>query len=1051
MATDKRRLRLGLAIGGGVVVAGALLTWFTVLPYVAENKINASLEDVSKRIGREVRISDLRLTGLRSAHIGRLSVSDVGKPEHVGVRLDGVDVALSAIPIGSDFRVQSIDIDDVEIALRMTGTQTNFDDILEKLKKSPGKKQEASGEKQSAKWQHYVTPLPDVRIQNASLNMPAVEIRPDLHLGAVIFNDFELRAADSEAFFAHSADSNVVFSWKKASPKTVGKTGVEIHGFVSALLLESNAPTAYKASVSGMILDGENGFVAVSQPKSEKGAIPLIFRENGAALTFENFTLKLPTTFEVSKVQLTANTDTLLSADAVSARLMVLPPKKVSGVYFKEIELKAPVVHDTLRSDGSSLVNWARATSKSWQNAEASKAKQNSSDKKKKKAKDYFFTQRFFISGGKLVCEDLRSNAFLNFAIDDINVEIGYRSIRKWLDYQIQMHWEDPVVSRIALDGAYLMRGEEQAKGRLTIASLQAGDSLKQYQMNLRSKFQAEEENALKNDNNAPKNESSSKLWEGMGTIPRVAAQWLLPSVRFDNAVLSFDVDYDYRVSDETLALKTSLSTAGIQLQFDALSKEPLDLNGKISANSTLDWKNKNFKFDTFQVSLGENALNFDFDVFQKNRKKRLKSGAVLDENAWAFTFHAQLANMPMQSLFEAIPHALRTELDGLQFQGNLGFSLGVNGFFDDISEVDHRFDLMLSEDFAVVAWPEMRNLTMLNAGFTHHVIDPNALLEHEIVIPPSVYPITIADVPVYEPMQTIDDLRTQYPHWVFFDDINPWLIQLITTTEDGSFFTHKGFSPLQVKAAIARNIARKSFSRGASTISMQLVKNLFFDRTKSVARKFQEVLYTWLMESVVQIPKKRIMELYFNIIEFGPEIYGIDEAAKYYFGKKSQALSLKECAFLMAIVPNPRKGATYRMQTVLPKAIAKTMNFYINEMYRRKCDPVMLSKMHARFEKLHQPVPFEPCCPPQDSLHLMLTSDTMSFYVPNPQDPLQYGYRPDLYAEDGTPLFPVPSQQCGYRGGSIEEMDPVESLDAIFGVLDPLSPVNLNPEMETP
>ena len=198
-------------------------------------------------------------------------------------------------------------------------------------------------------------------------------------------------------------------------------------------------------------------------------------------------------------------------------------------------------------------------------------------------------------------------------------------------------------------------------------------------------------------------------------------------------------------------------------------------------------------------------------------------------------------------------------------------------------------------------------------------------------------------------------------------------------------------------------------------------------------------------MESVVQIPKKRIMELYFNVIEFGPEIYGIEEAAKFYFGKRSRDLSLKECAFLMAIIPNPRKGAVYRLQPTLPKPIAKTMNFYINEMYRRKCDATAIAKMHARYAKRNEPVPFEPCCPPQDSLQLMLESDEMAFYVPDAQDSTKYAWRPDIYDENGTPIVPMKAAKCGYRGGNVEEIDgedfdpasDIEQDGSIFGTFN--------------
>ncbi len=322
--------------------------------------------------------------------------------------------------------------------------------------------------------------------------------------------------------------------------------------------------------------------------------------------------------------------------------------------------------------------------------------------------------------------------------------------------------------------------------------------------------------------------------------------------------------------------------------------------------------------------------------------------------------------------------------------------------------------------------------MNILNNGFKFNVQDPNAVNPHSIAIPPSIYPIFNGDWAIYSPRMTAGEVRSSYPDWVLFDDLNPWLIQLITTTEDGTFFTHEGFSPLQFKAALEKNVNRGAFSRGASTISMQLVKNIFFERNKTISRKFQEIVYTWIMESVMRIPKMRIMEIYFNIIELGPEIYGLENAAKYYFGKRSSDLSLKECAFLMAIIPHPRDGAGYRTSGTPTRWLQSTMNFYINEMYRRKCDQESLARMRDRYAKQGKMMPFEPCCPPKDSLQLMRDSE-LKFYVPDPSDPTKSGYRPDMYSEGGMPLNPVKSTSCGYHGTDFENVEEVESIFEAF------------------
>ena len=127
-------------------------------------------------------------------------------------------------------------------------------------------------------------------------------------------------------------------------------------------------------------------------------------------------------------------------------------------------------------------------------------------------------------------------------------------------------------------------------------------------------------------------------------------------------------------------------------------------------------------------------------------------------------------------------------------------------------------------------------------------------------------------------------------------------------TSEDPSFFSHHGFINEAFKQSILKNIRTKKFSRGASTISMQLVKNVFLTREKTISRKLEEILLVYILENNRIASKERMLEVYFNVIEWGPNVYGIGEAAQFYFQKKPIDLSLKECLFLATIVPKPKK-----------------------------------------------------------------------------------------------------------------------------------------------
>lgn len=139
---------------------------------------------------------------------------------------------------------------------------------------------------------------------------------------------------------------------------------------------------------------------------------------------------------------------------------------------------------------------------------------------------------------------------------------------------------------------------------------------------------------------------------------------------------------------------------------------------------------------------------------------------------------------------------------------------------------------------------------------------------------------------------------------WTELDDISPFMVAAVLTTEDGAFYKHHGFNHNAIRNATAANLKARRFARGASTITMQLAKNLFLSREKTLSRKIEELILTDYLEQAFR--KDDMMELYLNVIEFGPDVYGITRAADYYFGRKPEELSLPECFFLASIMPSP-------------------------------------------------------------------------------------------------------------------------------------------------
>jgi monofunctional biosynthetic peptidoglycan transglycosylase len=141
---------------------------------------------------------------------------------------------------------------------------------------------------------------------------------------------------------------------------------------------------------------------------------------------------------------------------------------------------------------------------------------------------------------------------------------------------------------------------------------------------------------------------------------------------------------------------------------------------------------------------------------------------------------------------------------------------------------------------------------------------------------------------------------------FVPLEEVPPLFIRALLLAEDTNFFGHSGVDLSEVPTALATNWKRGTTARGASTITQQLAKNLFLTREKSLSRKLQELALALLIEST--LTKKRILEIYLNIIEWGPEIHGLRPAALHYFGAEPATLTPKQMAFLVTLIPGPIK-----------------------------------------------------------------------------------------------------------------------------------------------
>lgn len=236
------------------------------------------------------------------------------------------------------------------------------------------------------------------------------------------------------------------------------------------------------------------------------------------------------------------------------------------------------------------------------------------------------------------------------------------------------------------------------------------------------------------------------------------------------------------------------------------------------------------------------------------------------------------------QDFFDALPKGLFQNVEDVKVEGSIAYDLDFSMDLDkpdDLTFVSKIDD----EDLKVLSWGSA-NIDSLNKSFVYDAYNDTVLVKRFVVGP-------------------------ENPNFRRLDQIPYVLKTTVRNTEDPFFYQHNGFEQEAFKLSIATNVKEKKFKRGASTISMQLIKNVFLHRKKTLNRKFEEILLVWLMEASGRVSKDRLFEIYLNVIEWGKNVYGITEAANYYFKKKPEDLTLGESLFLSSIIPRPKTGLT--------------------------------------------------------------------------------------------------------------------------------------------
>ncbi len=239
------------------------------------------------------------------------------------------------------------------------------------------------------------------------------------------------------------------------------------------------------------------------------------------------------------------------------------------------------------------------------------------------------------------------------------------------------------------------------------------------------------------------------------------------------------------------------------------------------------------------------------------------------------FDLQADASHLGLGHLLGSLPEELMPASWAEEIQGTFDFELTFGGPLYRRKE----WDLDWEADFS--------RMLLAQGGLASEVARLRGPFEHTFPGDPPLTRMIGPDEPGFVPIR----------------EISSHLVNAVVSTEDSGFFAHSGFSEASLKEALLVNL-REGEGRGASTITQQLAKNLFLSGERTFARKLKEAVIAWRLES--DLPKERILEIYLNIAEWGPGLYGARDAADHYFARTPRVLRPEEAAFLASLLPSP-------------------------------------------------------------------------------------------------------------------------------------------------
>lgn len=371
--------------------------------------------------------------------------------------------------------------------------------------------------------------------------------------------------------------------------------------------------------------------------------------------------------------------------------------------------------------------------------------------------------------------------------------------------------------------------------------------------------------------------------------------------VTFDS--LSYQLTETNKTNGE-IALNGEAKISGLNIYHKALSPEVIDLN-----RGCFNYK-VNIGKDFIEL---DSATNIEFNRLQFHPYIRAEKN-----KEWHFTFSVNKPSFPADELFSSLPKGLFGNLEGIKTSGKLSYHALLDIDFDLLDSLKFE-SALISDNFRIESFGKS-NLAKMSEEFEYTAYENG------------------------RPVRTFA-VGLSNPNFAPLDSISPLLQMSVMQSEDGAFYYHNGFLINMMREALIHDLQVKRFARGGSTITMQLVKNVFLNRNKNIARKLEEALIVWLIETQKLTSKERMYEVYLNIAEWGPLIYGAKEASKYYFNKRPSQLTANEAIFLASIIPKPKY---FRSSFNPDMTLKENMNGYYNIIANRLVSKGLITEKEA-------------------------------------------------------------------------------------------------------